>query len=565
MSKYAWLFLLVACKGLNSDAPVQGSQEAKSGITTSALSIFAGTVQAGWDKDSYSWNASATVSSGTLKVSESAGGWFALAHLASNGQIANITLAPYAALSFDISAIPAGLTCQLQSGSGQNANTSGQPGAVALSGITTSAGPGGMLHIRIPMTALKGSLSSAFEIGFSNGSSNAVSYSLNNVIFEVAAGPPANPAQPTPPAGALSVYADGIASGWADWSWPNLATQQTAVAMGTTAMKLVFGAGDNGLKMENLGSAIAATTYSAAHFYVNPSAPLSGLQASLENTSNPVALATLPANTWTHVCVPMSALNSANQPIQQLELLGVQNVTFYVDAIWLDSSNCGATIPAPKITSLTASLPSMTSGQTSTLSWTATNATSYTVNGVPVNGTQVNESPTTTTLYVLAASGPGGTASASTTITVTPGAYCGSSDKIDMWKGATKLRGANIMYEWNGGNVWPSYTQADFNLLASWGANYVELSVGGIYTQTGAFVVDEGSAAELKRVLDLAYAAKLWAVIAFRTGPGRSEDTFNNGGNPLSPVWSNGTAQTAWTAMWKETATRFKNHPAVAG
>ena len=108
---------------------MQGTQEAKSGITTSALSIFAGTVQAGWDKDNYSWSTSATVSSGTLKVSESAGGWFALAHLAhlahlaSNGQIANITLAPYAALSFDISAIPAGLTCQLQSGSGQNANT----------------------------------------------------------------------------------------------------------------------------------------------------------------------------------------------------------------------------------------------------------------------------------------------------------------------------------------------------------------------------------------------------------------------------------------------------------
>jgi hypothetical protein len=60
-------------------------------------------------------------------------------------------------------------------------------------------------------------------------------------------------------------------------------------------------------------------------------------------------------------------------------------------------------------------------GQSSTLSWTTTNAASVTISGVggtqPVNGS-ASVSPTVTTTYTLTATGAGGTAMRSTTITV---------------------------------------------------------------------------------------------------------------------------------------------------
>jgi peptidoglycan-associated lipoprotein len=61
-------------------------------------------------------------------------------------------------------------------------------------------------------------------------------------------------------------------------------------------------------------------------------------------------------------------------------------------------------------------------GQSATLSWSTTNATSATITGigpVPVNGSQP-VTPSTSTVFTLTATGPGGTVSASTRITLTP-------------------------------------------------------------------------------------------------------------------------------------------------
>src|SRR5579884_3894578 len=72
--------------------------------------------------------------------------------------------------------------------------------------------------------------------------------------------------------------------------------------------------------------------------------------------------------------------------------------------------------PAPTV-SFTATPPSVTAGQSTTLTWQTTNATSVTItpsvstSSLPVNGS-VQVSPTTNTTYQITASGPGGTATA---------------------------------------------------------------------------------------------------------------------------------------------------------
>ena len=70
---------------------------------------------------------------------------------------------------------------------------------------------------------------------------------------------------------------------------------------------------------------------------------------------------------------------------------------------------------------LSASPSSITAGETSTLTWTTTNATTVSIDqgigAVSPSGTSV-VSPTNTTQYTLTATGPGGTATASTTVTV---------------------------------------------------------------------------------------------------------------------------------------------------
>lgn len=82
--------------------------------------------------------------------------------------------------------------------------------------------------------------------------------------------------------------------------------------------------------------------------------------------------------------------------------------------------------PTATAATLTASPMTITAGQFSTLSWTSTNATSVTISppipqedvtNMPLNG-QVAVTPSSTTAYTLTASGPGGTATTSVTVTV---------------------------------------------------------------------------------------------------------------------------------------------------
>ena len=95
---------------------------------------------------------------------------------------------------------------------------------------------------------------------------------------------------------------------------------------------------------------------------------------------------------------------------------------FFAIAVLLFIAGCGVSPTTPIINSFSADSPSITVGESSTLSWSVTDATSVTIdNGVgtiALSGTTA-VNPTTTTTYTLTATNTAGSVTATTTVTVT--------------------------------------------------------------------------------------------------------------------------------------------------
>jgi len=159
-----------------------------------------------------------------------------------------------------------------------------------------------------------------------------------------------------------------------------------------------------------------------------------------------------------------------------------------------------------------------------------------------------------------------------------------SVEKWGLWVGDTQLRGANIYQrrvypELDGpdfmgyGPVGPPYTQHDFDRLAALGANYVNVSHPGLFSETPPYDVDEEVQANLDSLLDMAAEADMFAVISFRAGPGRSEFTFFfdevgdwfDGSYLNDDVWREQAAQDAWAEMWRHAAQLYRDNPIVVG
>jgi uncharacterized protein (TIGR01370 family) len=159
-------------------------------------------------------------------------------------------------------------------------------------------------------------------------------------------------------------------------------------------------------------------------------------------------------------------------------------------------------------------------------------------------------------------------------------------DKMDLWDNKTgpHLRGANIHQRrvypeldgptfYGPGPVGTPYTQEDFDKLASLGCNYVNISHPGLFTEKPPYKLDKEIQDNLDNLLEMIEKADMFAVISFRTGPGRSEFTFmaDDVGDWFDEsylndtVWQDKEAQDAWVAMWKYTANRYKDNPIIAG
>lgn len=157
-------------------------------------------------------------------------------------------------------------------------------------------------------------------------------------------------------------------------------------------------------------------------------------------------------------------------------------------------------------------------------------------------------------------------------------------DKWDLWIKGTQLRGANIYQrrvypELDGteflgaGPIGPPYTQEDFTRLAALGANYVNISHAGVFSEKPPYVLEPAILDNLTRLVTLIRNAGMFAVISYRSGPGRSEFTFFWGEDGdwfdasyyNDRIWVDPEAQAAWAEMWRETARRFAAEKCVAG
>ncbi|HFC10547.1 MAG TPA: hypothetical protein ENJ54_11970 [Chloroflexi bacterium] len=156
--------------------------------------------------------------------------------------------------------------------------------------------------------------------------------------------------------------------------------------------------------------------------------------------------------------------------------------------------------------------------------------------------------------------------------------------KWAFWTSGTRLRGADIYQrrvfpDLDGttflgpGPLGPPYTQADFDALAAGGANWVNLSVPGLFTVRPPYRPDPAVVQRVDRLIAMAARAGLWVVLSARTGPGRSEfSILRDGAGDWFPrsylvesVWRDAAARQAWAAMWRYTAERYRGNPAVVG
>src|SRR5262249_10086973 len=154
--------------------------------------------------------------------------------------------------------------------------------------------------------------------------------------------------------------------------------------------------------------------------------------------------------------------------------------------------------------------------------------------------------------------------------------------RFALWSSGTNLRGANIYQrrvypDLDGadfigpGPVGPPFGQADFDALAALGANYVNISHPGLYTENPPYQLDPAVQAHLDSLLEMAARAGLFAVISFRTGPGRSEFSIFEGQDWFpqalvnNHVWNDAAAQQAWSEMWSATAARYRDRAHVVG
>jgi hypothetical protein len=155
-------------------------------------------------------------------------------------------------------------------------------------------------------------------------------------------------------------------------------------------------------------------------------------------------------------------------------------------------------------------------------------------------------------------------------------------DKWALWSAGTRLRGANIYQRrvypeldhgfLGEGPLGPPFQQGDLDRLAHMGANYVNISHPGLYTETPPYVPDPIVQENLDRLLAMAAEADLYAVISFRTGPGRAEfsvcclgDDWLEESYYNDTVWIDADAQQGWVSMWQYTAARYRDNPIVVG
>jgi hypothetical protein len=141
------------------------------------------------------------------------------------------------------------------------------------------------------------------------------------------------------------------------------------------------------------------------------------------------------------------------------------------------------------------------------------------------------------------------------------------ANKWDLWLDGPRLRGADMhpcrIFE-EVTCVQP-ITFEDIHDLREQGANLINASYPGIFTEQPPYQIEPANLAVLDELVAWAEEIGIFVVIHYRTGPGRNEAAIHQQDGALSDVWTDQTAHDAWLEMWQETAERYRDSPVVAG
>jgi endoglucanase len=115
-------------------------------------------------------------------------------------------------------------------------------------------------------------------------------------------------------------------------------------------------------------------------------------------------------------------------------------------------------------------------------------------------------------------------------------------DRFGLWKSG-ELRGAN---------AFPRHTVEDLRTLRSWGANLVAFGVDSVLDLDAPFDLKEDAFADIDTAISRAKEADLFAVINFRSAPGRKDFNKDN------TMWTDYVYHRAFVRMWREVAQHLR-------
>ena len=140
-------------------------------------------------------------------------------------------------------------------------------------------------------------------------------------------------------------------------------------------------------------------------------------------------------------------------------------------------------------------------------------------------------------------------------------------DKWSLWVDGPHLRGMDMhpCVIVNEDGCVQAMSRQDMQELRDLGANLINASYPGLFSEEPPYEVNPTALAYLDDLVGWAEEIGFYVVIHFRTGPGRNEGAITGEGDPLFAVWTEPEAHDAWVEMWRFTADRYRNSPAVAG
>src|SRR5262245_14778686 len=143
----------------------------------------------------------------------------------------------------------------------------------------------------------------------------------------------------------FTIYDEGLASGWQNWSWASTDLASTAAANTGAVSAAVTSSPYSALYLRSADAPLDTNGYLNLTFYVNGGATggqVVQVQAIIGDTPQAgLRLDPLPANTWTKITVPLSSLGVDNHTDVRgfwlQEIAGVDSPTYYVDTVVLES------------------------------------------------------------------------------------------------------------------------------------------------------------------------------------------------------------------------------------